>query len=87
MQMTPAFEVLAKYAEGAYHTQVLQGRRASSTVSATQAVQRLGRKLWGYEPVVELVELRLGACVVLLVPQPAHPPSHPKPNHPAKRLS
>lgn len=59
-------EVTVKYVCGAYQTQTVRGKRASSTMSATQAAQRLGRKLWGYEP--ELQELEY----------PAAPAMHPR---------
>jgi len=48
-------EVIVKYSAGAYTTQTVRGKRASSTCSAAQAAQRLGRKLWGYEPEVQAV--------------------------------
>ncbi len=69
-----SIEVLVKYRSGAYDTQTVQGKRASSTASATSAAQRLGRKLWGYEPEVQEVSvasLPTGVHLVRLMPQPA----------------
>lgn len=63
-----------KYQGGSYNTQTVQGKRASSTSSPTQAVQRLGHKLWGYEPQTEAIErssLPCGVYLVRLMPQPA----------------
>lgn len=70
----PSLEVLVKYRSGAYDTQTVRGKRASSTTSATSAAQRLGRKLWGYEPEVQEVSvasLPAGVHLVRLMPQPA----------------
>lgn len=62
MTVGRVLELLVKFQSGAYFTQTVDGCRASSTVSAEQAVQRLGRKLHGAE--VECTPVRdLGAGV------------------------
>lgn len=73
-QQLTSIEVLVKYRSGAYETQTVQGKRASSTSSPTEAVQRLGRKLWGYEPEVQELShpsLPTSVYLVRLMPQPA----------------
>jgi hypothetical protein len=76
MSTTPAaapatVEVLVKYSAGAYYTNTVAGKRASSTVSAGQAVQRLTRKLWGAEGQTTFVGLKSLCELWVIAPQSA----------------
>ncbi len=64
-------EVLVKYSAGAYHTQTVNYRRASSTCSAGEAVARLGRKLHGHEVETTLVAHKGPGIELWRMPAPA----------------
>ncbi len=64
--------VLVKYTAGAYNTQTVRGKRASSTCSAGEAMQRLARKLHGVE--VTCTKVQDVRSAIELWRMPAVPP-------------